>query len=82
MPPYNFISRVYGVPNLRLADLSVMPEVISGNTNAPVVMIAEKLAEMVKRDHGFEQVLEAGRKSVPHAILSRIREEESALRDL
>ena len=44
--------RVNGVHGLRVADASVMPNVISGNTNAPAIMIGEKAAEMVAVDHG------------------------------
>ena len=44
--------RVIGVDGLRVADASVMPNVISGNTNAPAIMIGEKAAEMVAVDHG------------------------------
>ncbi|MGD8859944.1 MAG: GMC family oxidoreductase N-terminal domain-containing protein [Myxococcales bacterium] len=43
--------RVLGVGRLRIADASVMPNIISGNTNAPCVMIGEKAAEMLARDH-------------------------------
>ena len=46
--------RVNGVANLRVADASVMPEVISGNTNAPSIMIGEKAAEMIAADHGVQ----------------------------
>ena len=39
--------RVTGIGGLRVIDASVMPTITSGNTNAPVMMIAEKGAEMV-----------------------------------
>ena len=39
--------RVHGVDNLRIADASVIPRVISGNTNAPVIMIAERAADFI-----------------------------------
>ena len=44
--------RVLGVKNLRVADASVMPEIVSGNTNAASIMIGEKAAEIVARDRG------------------------------
>ncbi len=43
--------RVDGVANLRIADASIMPNVVSGNTNAASIMIGEKAAEMIARDH-------------------------------
>jgi choline dehydrogenase len=43
--------RVHGVANLRVADASIMPNVVSGNTNAASIMIGEKAAEMIAADH-------------------------------
>jgi choline dehydrogenase len=39
--------RVRGIDRLRVADASVMPMIISGNTSAPTMMIAEKAADML-----------------------------------
>ncbi|CAG7817279.1 unnamed protein product, partial [Allacma fusca] len=44
--------RVHGVLNLRVVDTSIMPRVPNGNTMASAVMIAEKAADMIIRDHG------------------------------
>lgn len=43
--------RVHGIAGLRVADCSIMPEIVSGNTNAPAIMIGEKASDLVLEDH-------------------------------
>ena len=42
--------RVHGIANLRVADCSIMPVITSGNTNAPAIMIGEKVSDMILED--------------------------------
>ena len=45
--------RVHGVRNLRVADASVMPDITTGNTMAPCVVIGERAADLIRASHGL-----------------------------
>jgi choline dehydrogenase len=41
------VGRVHGIENLRVVDASIMPNVVSGNLNAPTIMMAERLSDSI-----------------------------------
>lgn len=51
--------KVYGIDGLRVADASIMPRITTGNTMAPCVVIGERAADMIRKQHGLSQARDA-----------------------
>ena len=61
--------RVKGVKRLRVIDGSVMPEITSGNTNAPILMVAEKGADLI---NGIDVTINVGMMDYLHLYANDI----------
>ncbi|KAJ3321579.1 hypothetical protein HDU93_003379 [Gonapodya sp. JEL0774] len=46
--------KVKGANKLRIVDASIFPDIVMGNTNAPVYAVAEKAADIIKQEHGLK----------------------------
>ena len=70
--------RVHGVAGLRVVDASVMPTVVGGNTNAPVIMMAEKAVDMMRADRAaraappLETTDDSGTRGHPHRSVESV----------
>lgn len=70
--------RVYGVYGLRVIDGSIMPKIVSGNTNAPIIMIGEKGADLIKGHLWAPGRINPGRAPIPQYLRNPETEKNAA----
>lgn len=68
--------RVYGIKGLRVIDASIMPTITSGNIHAPVVMIGEKGADLVKelwlQEEAVARIERAANETIANATIGNV----------
>ncbi|WP_281646931.1 choline dehydrogenase [Parendozoicomonas sp. Alg238-R29] len=71
--------RVHGMENLRVVDISILPDLISGNTNAPAIAIGEKASDMILSDTQESEEAQEERVEQKQVVAKKVRQGELEL---